>query len=203
MDREIIHNPITGETLYVLESTAETFKFEFRLRPGGVVAGEHIHPTQQQTITVLSGELHCQAGKNQYVIRADESVTIPPGMTHSQWNPTNTEVFAIKELRPAGRFHHMFRTVFALARNGRTNAKGVPRPLIGAAFMAEFKDVIRPARLRHRLIFGLLAPLCRLLGYRQIIRNYITEFELNAERGNLPKFRSSEGVRLEAKRARA
>ena len=35
MLNERIHNPITGETLYVLESNDEVFRFEFEIEPGG------------------------------------------------------------------------------------------------------------------------------------------------------------------------
>lgn len=194
MGKEVIHNPVTGETLLVMESSADVFKFAVHFRPGGATAAAHIHPTQWQTITVLSGELHCRTGRKRQVIRAGESVKIAPGAAHTQWNPTEHETIAVEELRPADRFHLFFRIVFALAWDGRTNAEGVPDPLIGAAFLAEFKDVLRPARLRHRIFFGLLAPVSRLLGYGEIIRGYIREFESSPARGQLTLAQHEESI---------
>lgn len=187
MNKEQIINPITGETLHILESTNEVFKFQYQLEPHGAIASEHVHPAQQQTITVVAGELHCRVGDRQIVIRAGESVTIPAGVVHDQWNPTEKEVIAIEEYHPAGRIHQMFQTLFALARDGETDDKGVPYPLIGAAFVAEFADVIRPARLRHRLIFGWLGSISRLFGYGKIIRGYLNNFESSSQRANLIK----------------
>lgn len=197
METETIHNPITGETLYVLESTPRIFKFEFRLKPNGAIAGEHSHPKQEQTITVLSGELNCQIGKTRKILRAGESATIPPNTVHHQWNPTENEVVAIEEHRPAKRMHVFFRVAFELAWDGKTDLEGVPHPLIGAALLSEFKDVVRPARLKHRILFGFLAPVSRLLGYREIIRRYINEFESGIARGPAAMMQNEERMRPE------
>lgn len=178
MYSEAINNPITGETLYVLESNEDVFRMEFSIEPRGSIAAEHCHPHQQQTIYVVDGALGCRIDGKTRVLGVGESVTIPAGVSHSQWNPTDRHATAIEEIRPAGRIHTMFRVGFALANDGKTNAKGVPRPLIGAAFVEEFKDVVRPTSVALRLLFGALGPLSRLLGLRQVIREYIERFEL-------------------------
>jgi len=176
-EQETIYNPITGEKLLVLESTAEVFKMEFSIEPHSEIAGEHIHPFQEQTVLVTKGELHCRIDGVDSVLRAGDSATVPAGARHFQWNPTDTEARAIEEYRPAGRIHNLFRVLFMLAQEGEINRKGIPKPLIGAAFMAEFKDTGRPSSIGLRLLFGLLAPVSRLLGYRETIRNYIEKFE--------------------------
>lgn len=177
MYNEAINNPITGETLYILESNEDVFRIEFEIEPRSSIAAEHVHPYQQQTIYVVEGALGCRIDGKKRVLGVGESVTIPAGVSHSQWNPTNRHARAIEEIRPAGRIHTMFRVGFALASEGKTNAKGVPKPLIGAAFVSEFKDVVHPTSLGLRLMFGALGPLSRLLGYRQAIREYIERFE--------------------------
>jgi hypothetical protein len=197
METEIIHNPITGETLYVLESNPWVFKFEFRLKPNGAIGGEHFHPSQEQTITVVSGELHYKISKKTKVLRAGESVTIPARTSHFQSNPTDQEVVAIEEHRPANRIHLFFRVLFAMAWDGETDLDGLLHPLIGAALLAEFKDVIRPARSGQRLMFDLLAPVSHLLGYRQIIRRYISEFETGVARGHIAMRRDKSQSRRE------
>ena len=182
MNREQIINSVTGETLDVLESNAEVFKFKYELKPRGAIASAHLHPAQEQTITVVRGQLHCRIGDRPFVIRAGGSIVIPAGLIHDQWNPTDEKVIAIEEYRPAKRINLMFKVLFKLARDGQTDHKGVPYPLIGAAFVREFADVIRPARLRHRIVFGSLAVISRFFGYQRTIRQSINEFELNSWR---------------------
>ena len=176
-DKERIFNPVTGEKLLVLESTAEVFKIEFTIDPRSEIAGEHFHPFQQQKVFVTKGELHCRINGVNHVLFAGDTATIPAGAHHFQANPTDMEARAIEEHRPAGRIHSFFRVLFTLAQEGKTNRKGIPKPLIGAAFAAEFKDTARVSSLGLRILFGALAPVSRLLGYRRMIRGYIEKFE--------------------------
>ncbi len=177
MYKETISNPVTGETLYVLESNAEVFRIEFAIEPHCEIAAEHFHPNQEQRIYVIQGTLGCRVNGVDRLLSEGESATIPAGTSHSQWNPTGREARAIEELRPAGEAHNFFRVAFALARDGRTDAKGVPKPLIGAALLAELSGFVRPSSLRLRILFALLGPLSGLLGHRRVIRRYIERFE--------------------------
>lgn len=180
--QETIYNPVTSEKLLVLESTAEVFRMGFSINPRSKIAAEHSHPFQEQKITVTMGELHCRVEGKDYVLYAGDSVTIPTGAQHFQWNPTAYETRAIEEYRPAGRIHAFFRVLFTLAQEGKTNGKGVPKPLIGAAMTVEFKDTVRVSSLGLRLLFNALAPLSRLLGYQKMIRNYTEKFERRDQR---------------------
>lgn len=179
MNNETIHNPVTGETLRVLESNEDVFRVEFTIKPGGEIAGEHLHPFQDQSIFVLEGKLGCRIGETNHIMSAGAAKVIPAGTPHFQWNAHNGETRAVERFRPAGRAHDMFRVVFALARDGHTDSKEVPKPLIGAAFVSEFRDVLRPTSAKLRLLFGILGPLSRLLGYRRVIRRYIELFRRN------------------------
>ena len=58
MTEEILENPVTGETMRVIESTPKTFTIEYALRPHGEIALEHFHPGIEQEISVRSGEMH-------------------------------------------------------------------------------------------------------------------------------------------------
>lgn len=185
LEKEIIYNPVTGEKLLVLESNAEVFKMGFSINPHSEIAGEHIHPFQQQSVSVIKGELHCRIDGVTSVLRAGDSATIPAGARHFQSNPTDAEARAIEEYRPAGQIHNFFRVAFRLAQEGKTNRKGVPNPLIGAALVAEFKDTVRVSSPYLRLLFGALAPISRLLGYRETIRGYVEKFERSDERARL------------------
>jgi quercetin dioxygenase-like cupin family protein len=150
--KERIDNPVKGETLYVLESNEQVFRIEFAIDPHSSIAAEHIHPSQQQTIHVIEGALGCRINGQTRFLGVGESTVIPAGSSHFQWNPTNLHARAIEEIRPAGKAHNFFRVLFTLAREGRTNGKGIPTPLIGAAFAAEFADFVIPRSFPLRML---------------------------------------------------
>jgi len=174
MDGELLENPVTGEALRVLESTPALFRVQYSLRPHGEIAGEHFHPGKEQRITVLSGEMHLRIDGAHRVVRAGESATIPAGAHHFQWNPCDSEVVAIEEIRPAGRLHEFFSVLFGLARDGRTDSQGRPPLFLAAAVFSEFKGSIRQAPLGTRVLLDVLAPIASLLGDRRQLDRYLT-----------------------------
>jgi quercetin dioxygenase-like cupin family protein len=175
--KEKIQNPITGETLYILESNENVFRIEYVIDPRGEIAAEHIHPAQEQTIHVIEGTLGCRINGLTRILTAGQSVVIPPGTPHSQWNPTDLHARAIEEIRPGGKAHSFFRVFFALARDGHTTAKSIPKPLIGAAFIDEFKDFVIVRSIGLRTMFRFVRPISRLLGYQKLVRQYIRDLE--------------------------
>ena len=169
---EVLNNPVTGETMRVLESTDGKFVIEYALKPHGEIPLEHFHPGIEQEIAVMSGEMHVTVNGEHKVIKAGESFAAPPSALHFQWNPHDVETVAVETYRPAGRNHDFFRTLFGLARDGYTDAHGMPSLFVRAAIFGEFSDTIRPAALPARWIIALLAPLSRVLGYGRVIRRY-------------------------------
>ncbi|HYC53486.1 MAG TPA: cupin domain-containing protein [Candidatus Binatia bacterium] len=173
MDDEVLENPVTGESMRVLESTAQVFKAQYSLRPHGEIPGEHLHPNKEQRISVLSGEMHVRVAGEHRIVRAGQTTAIPTGARHFQWNPCDCEAVVVEEIRPAGRIHDFFKVLFGLARDGRTDANGYPPLLLSAAVFCEFKDSIRPAPLVLRILFGVLGPVALATAYRRQIRKYL------------------------------
>lgn len=169
---EVLENPVTGETMRILESTTDTFVIEYALKPHGEIPLEHYHPNVSQEISVSAGEMHVTVNGEHKVIKAGETFAAPPSALHFQWNPHDVETVAIETYRPAGRNHDFFRTLFGLARDGHTDANGMPSLLVRAAIFSEFSDTIKPAALGVRVVIALLAPLSRLLGYFRLIEKY-------------------------------
>ena len=69
----------------------------------------------------------------------------------------------------------MISTIFGMARDGKTDEKGRPNLLQAALLAREFDDVIRfvePSRLVQKVLFGVLAPIARFLGYRASYPEY-------------------------------
>ena len=74
------------------------------------------------------------------------------------------------DFRPALRTEIAFEALAGLARDGKTTKAGIPKnPLQGAVIVRHLEDEIyfvRPPLALQKLIFGPLAGLGRLLGYR-------------------------------------
>src|SRR4051812_21941754 len=58
---EVIHNPVSGETIVIRQSTAQTggrlLAWDLRLAPGGRVPSGHTHPGQEERFTIREGRL--------------------------------------------------------------------------------------------------------------------------------------------------
>ena len=75
----------------------------------------------------------------------------------------------VEVLDPPGRFGQMIVDLFGLAQDGKTNDKGMPNLFQTALFSLEYEDVLyftKPPRWVQKILFTLIAPLARLLGYR-------------------------------------
>lgn len=168
---DVVENPVTGERVAVREHTDGVLRFDYALAPGGFSIGraEHAHPRQVEQLRVRSGRLRLGVEGEQRTLRAGDRVTIPPHAAHALRNETAEPVEATVELRPALRSATFFRTTFGLARDGRTNDRGVPRPLHLAVILDAFREEIYLAALPRTLQLGLAAlfgPVGRLRGYR-------------------------------------
>lgn len=175
MQEEILDNPVTGESMRILESTAQSFKAQYTLKPHGEIPGEHFHPRKEQLVSVLSGEMHLRVEGEHRILRAGETTTLPVGARHFQWNPCDTEAVVIEEIRPAGRIHDFFKVLFGLARDGRTDPNGYPSLVLAAAVFTEFQDSIQPSPLGVRLVCRVLGPVALAMGCRRRIERYLRQ----------------------------
>jgi quercetin dioxygenase-like cupin family protein len=170
---EVWENPVTGERATILELPYKNPEgratAELTALVGARVVGEHLHPALVERFTVLEGELTLKLDGQTSVLREGESAVIEAGVWHDWWNAADRNARARVEITPGERFAHMIETLYGLARLGHTNASGMPPPLQLALVGREFGDVIvfrSPPRAIQRAVFGALAPVARLLGYR-------------------------------------
>ncbi len=171
-ERDVIANPVTGEKVVFLQTGGDTggelLQFDMFVEPGGAVAAEHVHPSQTEQFIVKKGELCLQNGGNEEMYNAGDETTIPPGTSHVWWNSGSSELHVRVELRPASRFDAFLRSLFALAQDDKTDAQGLPNTLQLAVMMQEYADVIYPSsppRSLQKILFAVLAPIGRALGY--------------------------------------
>jgi len=171
---DVIDNPVTGERMTFLltgrETAGELLSIDMRVRPGGFIPSEHIHPEQEERFLITNGEIALRIAGEERRYGVGARISIPAGTPHVWSNSGAEELRVLLEFRPAGRFGEFITTFFALSRSGRTNRRGVPTNLFQlAATFAAYADVIRatrPPRSMQRLLFALLNPIGRRLGYR-------------------------------------
>lgn len=169
---DTIENPITGERVTFLKTSAETdgelVVIDAAVAPGGFVAAEHLHPYQSERFEILSGEVEFKLDKEVVTARPGDVIMVEPGTSHQFRNLRNEEIRFRTEVRPALSFETFLQTMFGLASEGKTNKKGMPNPFRLAVIMDEHFDLVRlpsPPVWMQRTGLALGAPLGRLLGY--------------------------------------
>jgi len=172
---DTIHNPITGERVTFLATSADTdgeaVVIETVVQPDGCVAAAHVHPAQSERFAVKSGKLGLKAGREKRTLGPGQFVTVEPGTAHRFWNAGDEPVRFVCEIRPALQFESLLETMFALAADGKTNRKGMPNLLRLAVIANAHFDTVQlpfpPAWLQKAgLVLG--APVGRLLGFEPV-----------------------------------
>lgn len=170
---EVLESPTSGQRVVFRETSRDTggelLGLDFFVAPGGSLADEHLHPRQEESIRVVSGNLRCRVGGREQRVEAGGSMVLPPGVAHTLWNDGEETAHALVEYRPALRMENLFETLFELGRQGKTDENGSPNFLHGAIMLKEFKDeyrLPRPPWAVQRPLLTVLALLGRLLGHR-------------------------------------
>jgi quercetin dioxygenase-like cupin family protein len=178
---DVIENPVTGERAVVRLGTEETagelLIVDLHIRPGGAVIGDHFHPAIEERFSVMHGRVGFRLSGRTGTAGPGAVLLVPFGVPHAWWNAGPEEAVVRIEVRPAARFEAMILNAFGLAQDGRVNSRGMPNWLQLAVFAREFDDVIRftsPPRWIQRLLFGILAPLARLVGYKGSYPEYLS-----------------------------
>jgi quercetin dioxygenase-like cupin family protein len=177
---EVYENRVQGDRFVVREGSEDTggdrLVADLFIQPGGAVAARHVHSYITERFEVVAGTVRVHMDGRDRLLRPGEPVEVPPGVVHDWWNDGDDEAQVRAEVRPAERFELMIQSVYGLANDGKTNAKGVPRLLPLALFATEFRreiELIRPPRMIQRLLFAAVAPLARARGYKAIDPDYI------------------------------
>ena len=178
-------NPITGERAVILtdpdEHPERVLVAHLFVKPGGRVAGEHFHPTLTERFHILRGQVGFLIDGRERVLGAGESARIPVGARHDWWQVGNEEAQAVVEVDPGDGFIQMVGTTFGLARDGKTNQKGLPGPLQLAVSASAYRNVIvftSPPPWLQRALFAVLAPLGRALGRQPSYPEYLMSDEV-------------------------
>ncbi len=170
---DTIENPVTGERLVFTATSAETggeyVRFECFVEPSGFVAAAHVHPLQEELFEIIEGSVTFKIDGRELPTRPGDRVLVPAGTRHQFWNAGEEEARFACEVRPALQFEQLIETMFSLARDGKTNKRGMPSPLRLAVIARAHFDTVRlpfPPAWIQRVGLMLGAPVGRLVGYR-------------------------------------
>jgi quercetin dioxygenase-like cupin family protein len=178
--REEIYNPVQGDSIIFKETARDT---NGELMRGELVVSTrggnplHVHPLQEEHFEVLSGTLGVQIGEEHRSLRVGEEATVPPGTPHRWYNESDREeARVLGEVRPALKTETFFETLYGLARDGKTDENGIPNPLQFAVMLNGMHKgelyLAKPPIAVQKVLFALLSPIGKLLGYRDHYPKY-------------------------------
>jgi mannose-6-phosphate isomerase-like protein (cupin superfamily) len=160
---QIIDNPITGERIEFTQCAADTdgelLAFELTLDPDGHVPGTHIHPEQEERFEVVAGTMKFRMNGRKILAGPGEMVVVPAGARHKFANGGDEPAVVRVEVRPALRMEDLLGTTVRLAEEGKTNRKGMPKPVHLALFVREFEREVRAPLPPPAVVKALMAPL--------------------------------------------
>ena len=164
-----------GQTIRFLETADETGGDYVRVEITLVIdstrenAVKHVHPQQEETLTVQTGTMGIDHNGRRDTLGPDESVTFIAGDAHTFWNAGTEELRIEVELRPAMQTDLFMRFAFGLSKVGWTTRSGIPlNPLRLGLLMNEFDGHLYLAGIPlpiQKLGAQTLGPLARLCGY--------------------------------------
>jgi quercetin dioxygenase-like cupin family protein len=170
---QVFSNPVTGERSVALTDPADhperVLVSHLFVAPGGRVAAEHYHPTVNERFHVLAGQVAFLIDGREVVLGPGDRAEVVAGVRHDWWQVGGEEAQVVVEVSPGDRFVEVVGTLFGLAREGKTDPRGLPHPLQAAVSIREYRDVIvftKPPRWVQRLLFGALAWIGRARGLR-------------------------------------
>jgi quercetin dioxygenase-like cupin family protein len=170
---DVIENPLTGERFIVTKSAAETngelLEGVLVFAPRAAGPMPHVHSIIEERVKVVAGTLKVKIDGEERTLHEGEEAIIKPGSPHALWNDSDEEIRFEVLATPALKLETFIETLFGLARDGKTNKKGMPSPLQAAVLIQEYSDEMQLADVplfAQRLLATLVAPIGRLFGYK-------------------------------------
>jgi mannose-6-phosphate isomerase-like protein (cupin superfamily) len=130
---------------------------------------EHYHPYQEERFQILKGTIRAIVKGQENLYQPGQEFTIPPGTPHAMHNVSSEEGRVIWQTRPAMKTEFFHETIRKLSKDGNLSTNERPSMLQLAVIFREYKDEFRlkkPPYLVQSILFGILAPIGRLRGYK-------------------------------------
>lgn len=170
---QTLENPASRERITFRQTAAETngelVAIDLELPPRArVPGGLHIHPLQEERFEVVRGAMRFRLGRKKIAAGPGTVVVVPPGVPHDFAQAGDEDALVRVEVRPALKMEQLFETAVALAAEGRTMMRGIPKPLELALFVRQFEQEVQaafPPPWAQRLALAPLAWLASRRGY--------------------------------------
>jgi mannose-6-phosphate isomerase-like protein (cupin superfamily) len=168
IENPVFENPLSGERITILTTGASAdgsvLDWELLLAPGGRVPSSHAHPRQEESFTVLSGQMRFRIAGRRVLAGPGDTVRVPPGTVHHFANAGRRPARVAVRTRPALNMAQLLETAAAMA--AEQHAVGRRRPsLVGLAlFMRDFEREVRAPYLPVALVGAVIRPLAWLAG---------------------------------------
>src|SRR5436190_6366939 len=144
------------------DTGGELLEFEVSGRSRGFLAQGHVHPTQEEHLEMIEGEMRVVIDGQDHVIGPGESITVPAGAPHSQIPHGEGEGRVRITVRPAGDTLGFLERLAEMCAAGQMTRSGFPRPLAGARLFDDFWQTgyatRPPLAMQRGLVRMLLAP---------------------------------------------
>jgi quercetin dioxygenase-like cupin family protein len=151
------------------DTNGELLEMEVSYPPHSGQPPDHYHPYQEERFEVLEGRFRTKIGEVMHTYETGEKFTVPKNTPHWMHNISDEEGCLLWQVRPAMKTQAFFETMWGLEADGKVNENGVPNLLQLAVILNEYSDEFRassPPYWIQRILFGLLSPMGKLLGYR-------------------------------------
>jgi len=146
-----IYNPVQKDYVTFIKTAKETngayTLVEVQLAPGGGVP-LHYHDTYSEKFDCVAGELSVQCNKEVLRLQPGQSATAPINTLHRFFNQSEEPCRFVCRLEPGNPgFEQMLQINYGLARDGKVDAKGLPKSLLTMAHLLSLGDSRLPGPL--------------------------------------------------------
>lgn len=177
---KVVSNPVTGQQIRFLQTSNDTegslLEMESCYAPHSVESMPHYHPKQHETFTVLEGSIQVRLNGKVTTLHTGEQLQIPANTIHSVWNAAAAKATINWKVQPALSTEYFLETAMGLAAEGKVNAEGLLSMLQTSLLVRYYQNVFRltkPSFALQKILFGALAPLAKLAGYKAVYDKYI------------------------------
>ncbi|MDP9793928.1 mannose-6-phosphate isomerase-like protein (cupin superfamily) [Catenuloplanes nepalensis] len=136
----VIANPVMGVEVTFLKAVddpgGDQVESLVRIPAGEIGPPPHYHLDFEERFTAVEGTLHMDLGDQRGLrLEPGESVLVPRTVRHRYYNAGDRDAVFRFEATPGAAYERATRAAFGLARDGRTDHRGVPRELLDKALM--------------------------------------------------------------------
>src|SRR3954464_1997035 len=130
-------------------------------RPKGFIRASHVHRGQSERHTVIAGAMRVKLQGKTHVLRAGDSLEIPPGTPHRHLPAGDGPGHIRVRLTPSGQIDGFLEALGAMSKAGEYRL-GMPKPVAGARFIRDYGasgHAARPALKTQQRIAGAVLKL--------------------------------------------